>query len=76
MTPISFLLSHIHPLWLFLCLRTKWDVKSTEKSCSSRAKALLMIEVDTSNFDKVRYGLERIQVSRVYRLFVSNRGTG
>ena len=35
-----------------------------------------MIEVDTSNFDKVRYGLERIQVSRVYQLFVSNRGTG
>ena len=35
-----------------------------------------MIEVDTSNFDRERYGLERIQVSRVYRLFVSNRGTG
>ncbi len=35
-----------------------------------------MIEVDTSNFYRGRYGLERIQVSRVYRLFVSNRGTG
>ena len=60
----------------FFVSQNQWDVNSTEKSCSSRAKALLMIEVDTSNFDKVRYGLERIQVSRVYRLFVSNRGTG
>ena len=76
MTPISFLLSHISSFVAFFVSQNQWDVNSTEKSCSSRAKALLMIEVDTSNFDKVRYGLERIQVSRVYRLFVSNRGTG